>query len=442
MNRIVLGASITVLLGLAPLSAQNPPDQPPSSPDVTAVVEGARVRAQERLAMPAFEVREPMSAALREAVTVLQQTLRKDLVATGIFSIQAPEELATLELTGEQARDFELYRSLGNKVLLTGETYERDGRIVVESRLWDLASGQSILGKRYKGGPELARRIAHTYADEIVLFFSGRRGIALTAIAFYSDRTGDKEVFLMDYDGYNQRPITGHKSISLGPEWSPQSDVIAYASMYKGEWNLYLVDLTDGLKRPLVTEGTFNTSPTFSPDGSQIAFTRSLGGNTEIFVANRDGTGARRITRSAGLDTNPSWSPDGTRIAFSSSRAGNPHIYLMDVDGSNLTRLTFDGNYNDGGSWSPDGTKLTYASRRGSTFQIVVTDVALLETRVLTSWSGSHEAPSFSPDGRRIAFTTTKGGSTQIYVMDLDGSNVRTLTSVGSNYAPDWSAYP
>ena len=93
---------------------------------------------------------------------------------------------------------------------------------MLEGRLVDLKSGQAIVGKRYRSQFNLARRVGHTFADEIVLFFTGRRGVALTTIAFYSDRDGGaKEIFLMDADGANQRRITGHKSISMSPAWRP-----------------------------------------------------------------------------------------------------------------------------------------------------------------------------------------------------------------------------
>ncbi len=396
-----------------------------------------------KLAAPAFKVRGTLSAAAQQAAAQLEQTVRTDLEHTGIFVIQGPPELAAAQLTGDPSHDFEQYRSLGNEVLLLGELYEEGGRLALEGRVYDLKSGQSILGKRYRGGFELSRRMAHSFADEMVLYFTGRRGIALTSLAFYSDRSGFKEIYLMDYDGMDQRAVTGHKSISMSPAWSPTGDAIAYVSFFDGKPAIYMVDLTNGLKRPMVTEGPFNTSPTFSPDGKRIAFARSLEGNTEIFVANRDGSGMKRLTYSPGIDTDPAWSPSGTLIAFTSSRGGSPNVYVMDEEGTNLRRVSFGGSYNDGAAWSPDGKQLAYASRlRSYQFDIVVTDVAGLGNRVLTNGPGSNESPTWSPDGRFIAFASAEGGKTQIRVMRSDGGPSEPLTAEGSNWAPDWSGYP
>jgi TolB protein len=403
-------------------------------------------RQQVRLAFPAANEAAITSVPGRTAAEELDSTLRQDLDWSGIFVLQGPDALSVADFTGDQDQDFEIYRSLGNEALLD-TTLRQDGdRLVLEGRLYDLQSGRAILGKRYQGGLDLARRMAHTFADEIVRYFSGRQGIALSSIAFYSDRTGDREIYLMDYDGHNQRRITGHKTISLAPTWNPKRDEIAYVSFLHGPPGIFLVDFASGRKRPLVDDGNHNLSPSFSPDGSHIAFARSLAGNWEIFTCNRDGSDFKRLTHSSAIDTNPAWSPTGREIAFTSSRSGAPQIYVMDAEGANLRRVTFEGNYNDGAAWAPQGDKLVYASRRnGSTFEIVLGDLVTREERVLTAGRSSDENPSFSPDGRKIAFArtdrTAQGRITEIYIMNLDGTGLRRLTREGNNFAPEWSGY-
>ena len=444
LRTLILFAGVACFL--VPLAAQQPPENPGfQEPEVTAVISG-ETRSRYRLAMPATEGVAGLRGEMAEAARLLESTLRSDLENSGVFLVQGPTELSVLSLTGELERDFEMYRSLQNELLLTTNVYEEPGKLVLEGRVYDIKSGEVVLGKRYRGLPEIARRIAHTFADEIVLFFSGRRGIALTSIAFYSDRNGFKEVYLMDFDGANQRPITRHESISLSPAWSPDSSEIIYVSYFSGVPGLYLVDVASGAKTPVVTTGNLNVSPSFSPDGSKIVFARSVGaGNTEVFVANRDGSDLKQLTHSSGIDTNPEWSPSGQKIAFTSSRTGTPQVYIMDAEGTNLRRVTFDGDYNDGASWSPDGTRLVYASRRRGTFDIAVADVVTLESRLMTNGGGSYETPSYSPDGRKIVYTLKRSAGqsneTQIYSMDADGGQVRRLTSQGNNFGPAWSNF-
>lgn len=431
---------LVLLLGPLAAAAQTTTPQEGEEPNITLVLEGS-ARPQLRLAVAPFEGLGSLPPTRLEAVRELQQTLIADLEASGIFAIQGPEELAVLELTGETAHDIDQYRSLGNEIALEAEVHERSGRLVLEGRVVELTSRKDVLAKRYRGDYSIVRRIAHTFSDDVILHFSGRKGLGLTSIAFWSDRSGFREIYVMDYDGHNQRQITAHKSISMSPVWSPQLDGLAYVSYWAGAPGIYFADLASGRKLPIVADDNHNSAPSFSPDGRQLVFARSLGGNWDIFVADRDGSNQRRLTHSTQIDTNPSWSPNGREIAFTSARSGRPQIYLMDVEGANLRRVSFDGNYNDGAAWHPAGTHLVYASRRQGHFQLALTDLVTLETQVLTSGASNNETPSFSPDGRRVAFSSNRDGRPQIYVVDIRSRDIQRLTSQERSWAPSWSGY-
>jgi len=436
---LALAAAVAAAL-LAPAVIPRVSAQPPEEADATLVLQ--RGRGALRLAFPESQRGASLPADLAHLVREVDQTLRDDLEASGIFQLQGPTELSVLTLTGRPEQDFEQYRSLGNEVVLFNEIKYEGGRMVLEGRLYDLPSRQSIAGKRYRGTPEQARRIAHTWADEIYRLFTGRPGIALTSIAFHSDRGGHTELYLMDYDGRNQRAITGHRSTTGFADWAPRGEAIAYMSYFNGPPGVYYVDLASGDKRPVYNRGNLNVSPSFSPDGSQIAFAHTSETNVDVYVCARECRDPRRITNSGGIDTNPVWSPAGDKIAFTSDRSGRPNVYVMNVDGSGVRRVSFEGDYNDGATWRPDGNLLAYASRRNNKFDVVVTNLVDLATRRLTDGSASHENPSFSPDGQRIAFALQRGRESQIYVMDVDGGNWRQLTHEGNNFAPDWSPYP
>lgn len=441
---LAAGAALAAALaGGPPAAGQEPQQQPPGDGrDVTLVLEEGQ-QPQIRLAFPEIEGLDALRGPLAEAGKTLDQTLRDDLEQSRAFEIQGPWAFSALALTGDRARDFELYRSLGNEVIVLGTiTTEGTDRVAFEGRVYDLGSGKAVLGKRYRGQASAARRIAHTFADEVLQYLTGLRGIALTSIAFSSTRSGAKEIWVMDYDGANPRPVTGHDSTSLSPDWAPGGGRLAYTSFVGGPPGVYVADLSTGAKKPLAIDGDQNISPSFSPDGRRVAFSRALGANPEIFVADAGGGNLKRVTNSQAIDTNPAWSPTGREIAFTSSRGGNPHIYVMDADGSNLRRVSFEGDYNDGAAWNPEGDTLVYASRRGGRFEIARTELATGETTVLTSGGGSNEAPCFAPDGRKIAFGSNRGGSSQIWVMDEDGANPRQLTTEGRNETPAWSGYP
>jgi TolB protein len=441
-RRFLVACLALSLVALAPGGSFGaaPQEGAGQDPEIVVVLEG-NARPLVRIAVPEIQGISLLPPSRREFAQQLDQTLRADLEASGIFSIQGPTELSILTLSGDLGRDVDQYRSTGNEILLDASVREEAGKMVVEGRLFELTSRRDLMGKRYRGDYSIARRIAHTFADDIVFQFTGRKGLGLTKIAFWSDRTEFREIFEMDYDGHNQRQITKHESISMSPEWSPSLDGLAYVSYWAGPPGIYFADIATGRKHELVADGFHNGTPSFSPDGRRIAFARSLGGNWEIFLANRDGSNMRRLTHSPRIDTNPVWSPTGREIAFTSSRSGNPHIYLMDAEGANLRRISFEGDYNDGADWNPDGTHLVYATRRNGVFQLALTDLVTLETRLLTTGRSSHETPSFSPDGRKVAYSLTVNGKPQIYVLDLRSGDTWALTTEGRNWSPSWSGF-
>ncbi len=439
-------AAAAALLGLGlalpSIFAQEPPaaapQETPPQPNVTLVLNPIGQK-QVKLGIPAFRRGAGFTPDAAAAAGELEKVVRDDLQSSGWFQISGPEAFQGLALTGDLARDLEAYRTTGVETLLIGELRPEADKVVFEGRLFDVASGQAILAKRYRGALAVARRVGHTFADEVILFLTGQRGISLTSIAFTSDRSGQKEIWVMDYDGQNPRRITAHRSTSMSPSWAPDGAALAYTSFFNGPPGIYLAELASGKKRPIVQSGSLNTTPTFAPDGQRVAFARSVDGNVEVFTTDRNGANLRRLTHSGAIDTNPSWSPSGGQIAFTSGRAGNPHIYLMDEEGSNQRRLTFEGDYNDGAAWNPAGDLIAYTSRRGGRFQIAVTNAVTLGTQVITSGAGENESPTFSPDGRKIVYVSRKSGTKQLYVVDIDGRNPRQLTREGNNDMPDWS---
>jgi len=78
---------------------------------------------------------------------------------------------------------------------------------------------------------DAARMIATNLPTRLFSLGGGIQGIAETQIVFISARSGHKEVWMMDYDGANQRAITKLGSISLSPRISPDNSRIAFSSV-------------------------------------------------------------------------------------------------------------------------------------------------------------------------------------------------------------------
>jgi TolB protein len=270
--------------------------------------------------------------------------------------------------------------------------------------------------------------------------------VASTQIAFVSKRTGAKELWVMDYDGANQHPLTSLRSISLTPRWSPDGSRIAFTcfapafGVVSPQVCMYSLDTGRTVAFPRF-RGT-NSAPAWSPDGTQILFSSSMLGNPELFVIDVNGNRPKRLTYFSGASTSPVWNPKtGQNVAFVSDRGGIPQLYLMNADGTNVQKLDLpDMGYVIDPAWAPNGQLLAFSWRRpNGNYDIYVMEAATRRILELTRNQGRNERPWWAPDGRHIVFESTRSGSRQIWVMLADGSQPRQLTQSGANESPNWS---
>jgi TolB protein len=371
-----------------------------------------------------------------EVAHVFQETLDEDLAAAAPVAMVDRRLYTLIEDDPRQDILFQRWRSIGAQFLLSGTVVRAGGQLVVEARLVDLVSGEFAFAKRYRAGTSAAQVVAHTLANDLVQVFTGRPGPFLSRMAFISDRTGNSELWVMDWNGSNAKQLTKHGSIALAPAWSPDGSHLAFTSYLRGNPALYLLTPKEGYLKMLWDKGGVNSSASFSPDGSRLAFASSTDGNVDIYVMSIEGGEARRITTARGIDTQPAWAPNGRQIAFTSTRSGSPQIYLMDVDGTGVRRLSFAGEFHDEPAWSEDGLRVVSTTRIDRRFQLTTINTVNGEENILPG-PGNNESPVFSPDGSMLAFASDRSGTQQIYITDADGVP-HQLTREGKNHSPTW----
>jgi len=384
----------------------------------------------------------------REACRTVSQVLRSDLRFEIDQNQFVPEaSMSFIAALDPDAPKFKDWESIGAGYLVITKASVTQGRLQVELRVHFVSSGQAMLQKAYSASVENPRIIAHQAADDI-LALTQIKGVARSKIAFVSDRDSTKdrrvkELYLMDYDGFNQRRWTVNNSLNILPTWGPDGRSLAYVSYRQGTPMLFQALLCEARSVANISgeKGSQAFAPSWSPDGKKIAFASDRSGNMDVWVVNADGSGARNLTSNAASETAPCWSPTGQEIAFTSNRTGAPQLFVMDADGLNVRRLTQYGSYNDACAWSPakDRGEIAFTSRIDSGFEVAVLDIASGEVRQITEGRGSCEYPTWAPNGRHLAFSCNRSGTWQITVSDRDGRNVQSLAAgPGNNVQPDW----
>jgi TolB protein len=396
----------------------------------------------------------PRVDAAKSHAALFSQVVRDDLQFSGILELISPSFYPTqapstpAELRNPAWSD----PPVNANMVAFGNLEESSPEVAIFAWLNDVRNpaAQAVVAKVYRGAPTDAqvRKFAHQFADEIISKLSGGLpGIASTQIAFVSSRTGTKEIWVMDYDGANQRPLTSLHSISLTPRWSPDASRIAFTcfasafGVVSPQICMYSMDAGKVISFPRYRGS--NSSPAWSPEGSQIVFSSSMQGNPELYATDISGGRPKRLTISNGANTSPAWNPKtGQTIAFVSDRGGGPQLYLMNADGTSPVKLDLpDKGYLIDPAWAPNGQLLAFSWRRPSgNYDLYVMDVATRQIIELTRDAGRNERPSWAPDGRHLVFESTRGGSRQIWVMLADGSQARQLTTQGHNESPNWSS--
>lgn len=394
---------------------------------------------------------DPQTTALKQT---FDTTLFNDLSTAGIFDIVSKSLLpqSTPGAPGEINLAQWSAAPSNAAMVAFGAFGTSGGRLSVNGFLFDAKNTQfpQVLAKQYseEANEEMARQVAHRFADEIIFRLGGGiPGIAETKIYYVKFAGGNKEIWAMDYDGANQHEVTHLGTISLSPRVAPDNSRIAFSSLGKEGFQIRMYSLLLNRMVSFPSAGGTNLSPAWSPNGHDIAFSSSRTGDPEIYIADAGGGGIHRVTSFRGPDVSPVFNPKtGSQIAWISGRTGLPQLYVMDTDGSAVTRMT-DGGYATSVSWSPNGQFLAFAWNRKygpgapGGQDIYVMEVATKRWIQVTHDIGRCDFPSWSPDGRHIVFANTPDGrasSTRIVSMLADGTGRRNLTGGGADM-PNWS---
>lgn len=381
--------------------------------------------------------------------TDVAQVIGADLTRSGRF--KAIPDKSMLERP-TQANDihFTNWRVLGVNDLVIGRIKPAgDGNYQVEFQLFNVYTGQQLLGMAVLSTPSALRWTAHKISDLIYQKLTGQRGAFATRIAYVevsgkSDADSHYKLVVADSDGFGPQTVFSSNEPIMSPDWSPDGKELAYVSFESKLPAIYIQNIYTGKRERISSRPGLNGAPVFSPDGRFLAMVLSSSpGNPDIYVMDLATHALRRITHSSAIDTEPTWAPDGRSLYFTSDRGGSPQIYKVNLSGGTPQRITFTGNYNARSRISPDGKMLAMVHREDGHLHIAVMN---LDTGALLTLTNGDldKSPSFAPNGSMIIYEANYRGRGVLAEVSVDGQVRERLSESQpgvSVHAPVWGPF-
>jgi Tol biopolymer transport system component len=138
------------------------------------------------------------------------------------------------------------------------------------------------------------------------------------------------------------------------PRWSHDGTAIAFYTYRTGNRDLWVMPSRGGAARQLTSHPARDWFPSWSPDDREIAFARGFGGgNSEIWIVPATGGEARMLTPGVYSE----WSPDGQWVAVQN----DGELYRVPLEGSPPKLLLPKGKEPDAMRFSPDGRWLYFS---------------------------------------------------------------------------------
>ena len=225
----------------------------------------------------------------------------------------------------------------GNRIAFRSRRNDRFEISIVDLRVRDAATGRPRVTDVAVATDGSQTSMPSWFPDGTGLIY--RRTNPPAGVTTLSD------VWAMNLDGTNRRPIAVLPGDQLYPSYSPDMKQLVFATDPPGteRRRIEVMDVATGVVKTLFDGGPTidDAAPAWSPDGRQIAFESDLDGDGEIYVMNADGSNVRQITHNTIWDEGPAWSPDGTKFVFSRGLGDLVlDIWTMNADGSDQRQLT------------------------------------------------------------------------------------------------------
>ncbi|GMN07299.1 S9 family peptidase [Croceitalea sp. MTPC5] len=266
-------------------------------------------------------------------------------------------------------------------------------------------------------------------------------GTQVVYVRNFKDVMTDKNlsnIWLVNFDGSNNRPITIGNHNDFYPRWSHDGKKIIFKSnMTDNRMKLYLMWMDSKEIVVLTNTPKAPNQVSWSNDDTQLAF--------NMFVPKQGGTKIKMPTKPEGAN----WNSPPTYIDELNYRgdgqgylkSGNMELFTLSIDGGTPKQLT-DSDFDHGAPvWSKDGNTLYFSANfnpdedfEPNNSEIYELNLLNYRVKALTDRYGPDNDPVVSPDGTQLAYTGLDDKLlgyqlNDVYVMDIKSGTTKVLSS-------------
>ena len=376
----------------------------------------------------------------------LAAVVTADLERSGRFKVLPRTDLLSQPAPGEPLLWAD-WRRLAVDHVLVGRVRANGATLAVDYELYNVTTGERLLGLSLPAALPTLRTSAHRVADAVYERLIGVPGAFASRLAYVAveGRAPQQRFRLVvaDADGENATTVLSSQQPVMAPAFSPDGTQLAYVSFEGGRSAVWVQQLRTGERERVSARGSLNDAPAWSPDGTQLALAlASEGGNVDLWVLQLAARTLVRVTNDPAIDTEPAFAPDGQSLYFTSDRGGRAQIYRVPLVGGRPQRVSWEGAYNARPRVSPDGSRLALISTAAGGYRIGVLELATGTLRSVTD-GPNDESPAFAPNGQWLVFAARRAGRGVLATVAIDSGARTVLTAPAADIrSPTWGRLP
>lgn len=267
-------------------------------------------------------------------------------------------------------------------------------------------------------------------------------------IAFISNRTGERQIWLIQRHGGEAEQLTFMRHGVSNFAWSPDGKRLAFISGVKKDDRLEVLlkertseerelEIKDQAKKVKIIDDFM-----YKSDELGMLTDRK----NHLWIYDLETRDCQQFTTDLRNYTLPVWSPDGKKLLLTAEidepayDPGKNRILLIDLEKNLSEDILPEGFYGYLPNWSPDGKKIAFFGHRGEYKGATLSRIWIMDLQKKSSWAlaveqdlgvgdfamsdlrsgGVKPGPQWSFDGQAIFALVSERGDTGVYRFGLD----------------------